>query len=158
MSTLYLCEKPSQARDIAKVLGATNRQNGYLEGEGILISWCLGHLLELAPPESYCKDLKPWRMAILPVIPPEWKVQPNPKTEQQLKVLKGLLKQAQHVVIATDADREGDVIGREVLTYFNYTGTVERLWLSALDEASICKALTQVWPFHPENQKFQHYF
>ncbi len=146
MTTLYLCEKPSQGRDIAKVLGVTQRHDGYLAGDGVLVSWCVGHLLELAPPESYCKNLKPWRMAILPVIPPTWTVQPNPKTKTQLHVLQTLLKQVDHVVIATDADREGDVIGREVLAYCHFEGTVERLWLAALDEASIRKALADLRP------------
>ncbi len=146
MTTLYLCEKPSQGRDIAKVLGVTQRHDGYLAGNDLLVSWCVGHLLELAPPESYCKNLKPWRMAILPVIPPTWTVQPNPKTQKQLQVLQTLLKKVDHVVIATDADREGDVIGREVLAYCQFEGTVERLWLAALDDASIRKALANLRP------------
>ena len=143
---LYICEKPSQARDIARVLGVTSRQEGCIVGNDITVTWCLGHLLALAPPEHYCKNLKPWRMAVLPVIPRKWQLVPVKKTKAQLNIIKKLLKQTNHVVIATDADREGDVIGREILDYYNYQGNVQRLWLSALDDVSIKKALADIRP------------
>ncbi len=143
---LYLCEKPSQAKDIARVLGVHEKQDGYLQGNGIVVSWCLGHLLELAPPEQYCDNLSPWRLSVLPVVPEQWVLQPKPKTIKQFKVLQALLKKANQVVIATDADREGDVIGREVLAYCQYEGSIQRLWLSALDEASIRKGLASLQP------------
>jgi len=143
---LYICEKPSQARDIAAVLGSNKKEDGYLQGTDFKVTWCLGHLLEQAPPDEYCKNLKPWRMSVLPVIPDDWKLQPKDKTKKQLNVIKKLLKQTKHVVIATDADREGDVIGREVLDYYNFKGEVERLWLAALDESSIKKALQDIRP------------
>ena len=142
--TLYICEKPSQGRDIAGVLGATEKQEGYMTGNGVTVTWCLGHLLALAPPETYCENLKPWRMAVLPVVPTDWEMQPNPKTKKQLTVVKKLIKQATHVVVATDADREGEAIAREVLDFCGYKGTIERLWLSALDNASIKKALANL--------------
>lgn len=69
MSICVLCEKPSQAKDIAHVLGATDRQEGFIEGNGYCVTWCIGHLLRLAPPEEYCSYLQPWRMEVLPVIP-----------------------------------------------------------------------------------------
>ena len=141
---LFICEKPSQAKDIAQVLGATTCTDHCFEGAGLQVTWCIGHLLELAPPEHYCPDLKPWRMAVLPVAPHTWTMLPQEKTKKQLAAIGKLLKKATSVVIATDADREGDVIGREVLDYFNYQGHVERLWLSALDEASIKKALANI--------------
>ena len=143
---LFICEKPSQARDIAKVLGATKSAESYIEGNGVRVTWCLGHLLGLAYPDEYCKDLKPWRMEVLPVLPEKWILNPNPKTTKQLNAIKDLLQGASEVVVATDADREGDVIGREVLEYFNYKGPVSRLWLSALDDASIKKALSNIRP------------
>ena len=143
---LYICEKPSQAKDIAHVLGAKTRTESCYEGQGIAVTWCIGHLLELAPPDFYCERIKPWRMEILPIIPKKWTLMPQEKTKKQLKAIEKLLKKAIHVVIATDADREGDVIGREVLDYFNFTGSVERLWLSALDDASIKKALASIRP------------
>ena len=146
MSILYICEKPSQARDIARALGVASRQDGYIEGKGIIVTWCLGHLLELAPPDDYCKNLKPWRMEVLPVIPKEWHMIPQKRTKAQFNIIKKLLKSAAEVVIATDADREGDVIGREVIEFCGYSGKVKRLWLSALDDASIKKALSNIQP------------
>lgn len=146
MTTLYLCEKPSQARDIARVLGVGSKEKGYIEGGDTVVTWCLGHLLTLAPPEQYCDQLKPWRIDVLPVMPNEWHCLPNAKTKSQLTIVKGLLKKADCVVIATDADREGDVIGREILDYYQYQGKVKRLWLSALDETSIKKALASIHP------------
>lgn len=143
---LYICEKPSQAKDIAAVLGAKIKTQSCFEGQGIAVTWCIGHLLELMPPDHYCEHIKPWRMDILPIVPTSWVLKPQEKTKKQLKAIEQLLKKATSVVIATDADREGDVIGREVLDYCNYKGPVERLWLSALDESSIKKALNSIRP------------
>lgn len=146
MTTLFICEKPSQARDIARNLGATRRGNGFIQGDGVTVTWCLGHLLELKPPGDYCKDLKPWRMSVLPIIPEKWKMDIKDRTKDQFKAIKECLKTATKVVVATDADREGDVIGREVLDHCKYKGEVERLWLSALDDASIKKGLSNIKP------------
>lgn len=146
MSTLYICEKPSQARDIAKFLNVLERKEGYIQGSGVIVTWCLGHLLELAPPDYYRTDLKPWRRAVLPVIPEQWIVLPCAKTKSQLNIIGKLLKKAQSVVVATDADREGSLIAHEILTYFHYKGKIERLWLSSLDDVSIKKALNDLKP------------
>lgn len=143
---LYLCEKPSQARDIAKVLGARAKGEGCLRGDGIAVSWCIGHLLETAPPDAYDVRYKHWRLEHLPIVPEQWRMQVKPKTASQFKAVKGLLAQASEVVIATDADREGEMIARELLDYCRYRGAVQRLWLSALDEASIRKALGALRP------------
>lgn len=143
---LFICEKPSQAKDIAANLGITNRNEHAIEGNGMVVTWCIGHLLELSPPDYYCENIKPWRMEILPISPQKWVMQSCAKTQKQLNAIGKLLKKATSVVIATDADREGDVIGREVLEYFGYQGHVERLWLSALDDASIQKALANIKP------------
>ena len=144
---LFICEKPSQARDIAGVIDDSfKKQESHLEGSSVVVTWCYGHLLELAPPDDYCENLKPWRVDVLPVIPSQWVTKAQKKTKKQLNAIGKLLKKATEVVIATDADREGDVIGREVLDYFNYQGPVSRLWLSALDEASIKKALADIRP------------
>lgn len=152
---LFICEKPSQAKDIASVLGASKRSEFCFEGEKLAVTWCVGHLLELAPPEHYCDSIKPWRMDILPIIPEQWTVLPQEKTKKQLNAIGKLLKKTTSVVVATDADREGDVIGREVLDYFNYQGPVERLWLSALDEASIKKALQTIRPGRATESLYQ---
>ena len=143
---LYLCEKPAQARDIAKQLKATKKYNGYLEGNGYRVTWCIGHLLKLAPPEYYRPDIKPWRIEKLPVIPDEWKYLVSEKTKKQFNVIKNLLKQTNHVVIASDPDREGECIVREILDYCHYQGKIERLWLNALDDVSIQKALKNIRP------------
>ena len=143
-NTLYLCEKPSQGRDIAAFLGAHQRRNGYLQGQGILVSWCIGHLLELSPPDAYDKRYKRWALNDLPIIPQQWQLETKKSTTKQLTVLKSLLKQCRAVVIATDADREGETIAREVLEYLHYNGAIQRLWLSALDRVSIQRAFNSL--------------
>ena len=141
---LFLCEKPSQGRDIAKVLGATRRGDGCLIGTETTVTWCIGHLVEAAPPETYGKQFKSWSLDHLPIIPAQWRVEVKPKTVAQFKIIKHLLSEATTVIIATDADREGEMIARELLELCNYRGSVERLWLSALNEASIRKALSSL--------------
>jgi len=141
---LFLCEKPSQGRDIAKVLGATRRGDGCLIGTETTVTWCIGHLLETAPPEAYGEQFKSWSLDHLPIIPAQWRVEVKPKTAAQFKVIKRLLSDAATVVIATDADREGEMIARELLERCKYRGPVQRLWLSALNEASIRKALSSL--------------
>ncbi|MGU2315862.1 DNA topoisomerase III [Pseudomonas aeruginosa] len=143
---LYLCEKPSQGKDIAKVLGATQRGNGCLSGAGITITWCIGHLVEAAAPEAYGEQYKHWSIEQLPIIPERWRVEIKPKTAAQFKVVKQLLGQASELVIATDADREGELIAREIIDLCGYRGPIERLWLSALNDASIRKALGMLKP------------
>ncbi|WP_305840169.1 DNA topoisomerase III [Photobacterium leiognathi] len=138
---VYLCEKPSQAKDIAAVLGCRKSEQGVFAGSGIIVTHCIGHILQQADPEDYNPDYKHWVMADLPIIPTQWKMLISPKTKAQFTVVKKCLANASEVIIATDADREGEVIAREVLEYVNYNGPVRRLWLSALDEASIKKAL-----------------
>jgi DNA topoisomerase III len=143
---LFLCEKPSQARDIARVLGATRRADGYLAGPDLAVTWCIGHLLEAAPPEAYGEQYKRWTLEHLPIIPPQWRSEVKRNTAGQYTVVQNLLRQATEVIIATDADREGELIAREILDRCNYRGPVRRLWLSALNEASIRKALASLKP------------
>ncbi|NER64749.1 DNA topoisomerase III [Pseudomonas sp. MAFF212427] len=143
---LYLCEKPSQAKDIAKVLGATRRGDGCWVGTGVTVTWCIGHLLETAPPDAYDARYKRWALADLPIIPTQWKMQVKPRTASQFKAVKRLLGEAAELVIATDADREGEMIARELVEHCRYRGPIQRLWLSALDDASIRKALAVLRP------------
>ena len=138
---LFLCEKPSQAKDIAQVLGATRRGDGCWLGSGVTVTWCIGHLLETAPPDSYDARYKRWVLADLPIVPERWKMQVKSKTASQYKAVKRLLGEASELVIATDADREGEMIARELVEHCRYRGPIQRLWLSALDDASIRKAL-----------------
>lgn len=143
---LFLCEKPSQAKDIAKVLGASRRGDGCWVGTGVTVTWCIGHLLETAPPDAYDARYKRWVLADLPIIPGQWKMQVKPKTASQYKAVKRLLGEAAELVIATDADREGEMIARELVEHCRYRGPIRRLWLSALDDASIRKALASLKP------------
>ena len=143
---LYLCEKPSQAKDIAAVLGATRRGDGCWLGNRVTVTWCIGHLLETAPPDAYDAKYKRWVLADLPIVPEKWKMLVKPKTASQYKAVKRLLGEAQELVIATDADREGEMIARELVEHCRYRGPIQRLWLSALDEASIRKALAALKP------------
>ncbi|MEJ1224410.1 DNA topoisomerase III [Pseudomonas sp. CCNWLW56] len=143
---LYLCEKPSQAKDIAAVLGARRRGDGCWLGTGITVTWCIGHLLETAPPDAYDARYKRWVLADLPIVPGQWKMTVKPKTASQFKAVKRLLAEASELVIATDADREGEMIARELVEHCRYRGPIKRLWLSALDEASIRKALAALKP------------
>jgi DNA topoisomerase-3 len=143
---LYLCEKPSQAKDIAAVLGAKRRGDGCWLGTGVTVTWCIGHLLETAPPDAYDARYKRWVLADLPIIPEKWKMTVKPRTASQYKAVKRLLGEASELVIATDADREGEMIARELVEHCRYRGPIRRLWLSALDDASIRKALAALKP------------
>ncbi|MEO5334450.1 MAG: DNA topoisomerase III [Magnetococcus sp. YQC-5] len=143
---MYLCEKPSQAKDIARVLGAGSKRDGYLEGDGVRVTWCLGHLLEMVKPDGYGPHWKVWRLESLPILPEQWRLDVREAVGKQFNVIKGLLQTTQEVVIATDADREGETIGREVLVACGYRGGISRLWLSALDDVSIRKALNAILP------------
>jgi DNA topoisomerase-3 len=143
---LFLCEKPSQAKDIAKVLGASRRGDGCWLGTDVTVTWCIGHLLETAPPDAYDARYKRWVLTDLPIVPEKWKMTVKPKTASQYKAVKRLLGEASELVIATDADREGEMIARELVEHCRYRGPIQRLWLSALDDASIRKALAVLKP------------
>ncbi|MGS8282199.1 DNA topoisomerase III [Pseudomonas aeruginosa] len=143
---LFLCEKPSQGKDIGRILGATQRGEGCLNGSGVTVTWCIGHLVEAAAPEVYDAVLKRWSLEQLPIIPQQWRVEVKPKTSTQFKVVKALLAKATQLVIATDADREGELIAREIIDLCGYRGPIERLWLSALNDASIRTALAKLRP------------
>ncbi|WP_409314790.1 DNA topoisomerase III [Pseudomonas putida] len=142
---LFICEKPSQARDIARVLQVSNRGDGCLRGQNLTVTWCVGHLLETAPPEAY-GDYKRWSLDDLPIIPSRWQLVAKPKFAGQLKVISQLLRTCSEVVIATDADREGEMIAREILERCKYQGPILRLWLSALDDVSIRRAMASLVP------------
>lgn len=140
---LFLCEKPSQGNDIAKVLGATKRGEGCLstpDGQ-LTVTWGIGHLVEQFNPEEYDPAFKKWAFETLPIIPGKWGLSPKKETKKQFNVVMKLIKQAKLVVIATDIDREGETIARELLDLAGFRGQIKRLWLSALDDASIRKAL-----------------
>lgn len=144
---LYLCEKPSQASDLARVLGASERKDGYFKGGNIIVTFAVGHVLHQAEPEAYGEAYCGlWRLEPLPVLPSPWQMVPDPKTEGQLKVVVMLLRQADEVVIATDADREGEVIARSILSHAAYRGPMRRLWVSDSTPAGLRKAIAQMRP------------
>nr|WP_282564076.1 DNA topoisomerase III [Providencia rettgeri] len=144
---LFLCEKPSQAKDIAHIVGATQRLEHYFQGNGVQVAWARGHLLEQAEPDAYGPQFAtPWRQSVLPIIPDDWRMVVKKETASLFRTIKTLLANADEVIIATDADREGEVIARELLEACHYRGVVQRLWLSALDEVSIRQALQNVLP------------
>lgn len=113
---LVLAEKPSVAQSIAKVLDATKREDGYLEGNGYVVSWCVGHLVELSQPEAYNEKYNKWAYADLPIFPEQWKYQVSASTKKQFGILKKLMarKDVESLVCATDAGREGELIFRLV--------------------------------------------
>ena len=136
---LVIAEKPSVAQSIAAVLGATQRKDGYLEGNDYLVSWCVGHLVELVQPESYEEAWKKWSYESLPIIPQEWQHEVKSDTKAQYQILKKLMHddRVDAVVCATDAGREGELIFR--LTY-NMAGCrkpMKRLWISSMEESAI---------------------
>ena len=143
---VFLCEKPSQGKDIARVLGAGQRGNGCYSGTGVVVTWCIGHLVEAVPPEGYGEQYKRWAIEQLPILPQRWRVEPKAATAAQFKVVQQLVAKAGELVIATDADREGEMIAREIIELCGYRGPIQRLWLSALNDASIRKALGALKP------------
>ncbi len=133
MKTLIITEKPSVARDFAKALGVKNRKDGYIESSDYLITWSVGHLVELFEPHDYSPKWKTWSLNLLPVIPENFAYKPIPGTKKQLKILEKLIKHHKgEIVIATDAGREGEVIARTILLYcgFSHMSRVKRFWTS----------------------------
>ena len=139
MHNLIITEKPSVARTISKVLGATARRDGYLEGGGYLISWCVGHLVELAPPGAYDPRLERWDRADLPILPEKWQYLVSSSTKKQFDVLRKLMHRADvdRIVCATDAGREGELIFRLVYHQCGCRKPVSRLWISSMEDAAI---------------------
>ena len=136
---LVIAEKPSVAQSIAKVIGADKREDGYLEGNGYLVSWCVGHLVELAPPESYDEKYEKWRYSDLPILPSEWKYQISDATRKQFCILKKLMERedVSGLVEATDAGREGELIFRLVYNQAKCKKPFERLWISSMEDQAI---------------------
>lgn len=146
---VVVAEKPSVAREIAAVVGATARQDGYLEGAGHQVTWALGHLVTLKEPQDYDPALKRWSLATLPFVPERFglKLIDEPRAGQQFAVVKRLLRAADEVIAATDAGREGELIFRYIQELAGATGKpARRLWLNSLTEAAIRDALRRLRP------------
>ena len=145
---LVIAEKPSVGAAYAKVLGATNRQDGYWEGNGYLVSWCIGHLVELAPPNVYDEKYVKWSVADLPILPERWQYLVSVSTKKQFGILKKLMNRpdVDSVTAATDAGREGELIFRLVYQQTGCKKPVFRLWLSSMEESAIREGFANLKP------------
>lgn len=139
MLKLVITEKPSVAQSIAKVLSATKHCNGYLEGNGYLVSWCVGHLVELAPPDHYDERYKKWKKEDLPILPANWRYTVSSGTKKQFNILKELMNRddVDSLICATDAGREGELIFRLVYHQCRCRKPFERLWISSMEDSAI---------------------
>ena len=144
-TTFYLCEKPSQMPSLANILGATRQSDGLYTGVGVVIGSASGHLVNLAIPEAYIGSGS-WRMEDLPIVPSTWIWQVSNRHNERLAKIGAYLKMTDAVVIATDPDEEGEVIGRQILHALDYTGPVSRLWVSALNPVALSNALQNLRP------------
>ena len=145
---MIVAEKPSVAMSYAKVLGATSRQDGYLEGNGYLVSWCVGHLVELAPPNIYDAKYVKWSIADLPILPQKWQYLVSASTKKQFGILKKLMHRADvdTVVNSCDSGREGELIFRLVYEQAGCKKPFSRLWLSSMEENAIREGFAHLKP------------
>ena len=134
-----IAEKPSVARDIAQVLGATNRKDGYIEGNGYQVTWTFGHLCTLKEPQDYTDSWKSWSLGSLPMVPPRFgiKLIANDTYEKQFHIIEGLMQKADMIINCGDAGQEGELIQRWVMQKAGAQCPVKRLWISSLTEESI---------------------
>ena len=145
---LVVAEKPSPAQSFAKVLGANNRKEGCWEGNGYVVSWCVGHLVELTPPEGYNEKYRKWRKEDLPIIPSQWLYQVCPSTRKQFQILKRLMerKDVDSLICATDAGREGELIFRLLYRKCGCRKPFERLWVSSMEDSAIREGFQNLKP------------
>lgn len=141
-----IAEKPSVAREIAEVLGATQRKEGYIEGNGYQVTWTFGHLCTLKEPHDYTPNWKQWSLSSLPMVPPRFgiKLISNPTYEQQFKVIEHLMQQAEMIINCGDAGQEGELIQRWVMQKAGAKCPVYRLWISSLTEEAIREGFRQL--------------
>ena len=143
---VIIAEKPSVARDIAKVFGATTKKEGYIEGKGYTFTWAFGHLLQLAPPQEY--GYYGWSVQNLPMLPPKFKlsvrkvktkdgVVDDPAVKKQLNIINNLFDEATEIIVATDAGREGELIFRYIYYYLKCKKPFKRLWISSQTDEAI---------------------
>ena len=145
---MIVTEKPSVAMSYAKVLGVQGRQDGYLEGSGYIVSWCIGHLVELAPPSTYDEKYVKWNVADLPILPQRWQYLVSASTKKQFGILKKLMHRAdvESIICATDAGREGELIFRLVYEQAGCKKPVSRLWLSSMEDNAIREGFANLKP------------
>ena len=145
---LVLAEKPSVAMSLSKVIGANQRGDGYMEGNGYLVSWCVGHLVELSQPEAYDEKYAKWKYDDLPILPEHWQYQVSASTKKQFGILKKLMqrKDVESLICATDAGREGELIFRLVYHQCGCKKPVERLWISSMEDSAIREGFQKLRP------------
>ena len=145
---LVLAEKPSVAMSLSKVIGANQRGDGYMEGNGYIVSWCVGHLVELSQPEAYDEKYAKWRYDDLPILPEHWQYQVSTSTKKQFGILKKLMqrKDVESLICATDAGREGELIFRLVYHQCGCKKPVERLWISSMEDSAIREGFPRLRP------------
>ena len=148
IAKLVVAEKPSVAMSYAKVLGATSRKDGYQEGNGYLVSWCVGHLVELAPPNIYDEKFVKWSIADLPILPQKWQYLVSAGTKKQFGILKDLMHRpdVDSIVCGTDAGREGELIFRLVYQQARCKKSFSRLWLSSMEDSAIREGFANLKP------------
>ena len=150
-------EKNSVARSVAAVLGASEKKKGFLEGNGYWVSWCVGHLVELAAPSEYDEKYAKWRAEDLPIFPKDWRYAVIKSTKAQFSILRTLMNDSRvtSIVCATDAGREGELIFRLVYSLCGCTKPVERLWISSLEDAAIAEGFRNLRPASEYDSLYQ---
>ena len=145
---LIIAEKPSVARSIAGVIGADQKRDGYMEGNGYLVSWCIGHLVSLADAGAYDERFKKWRYDDLPILPQEWQYISPAEKKGQFAVLRSLMEHPDvtGLVCATDAGREGELIFRFVYQMAGCKKPFKRLWISSMEDAAIREGFAHLKP------------
>ena len=154
---LVVAEKPSVAQAIGKVIGAYQRKEGYLEGSGYLVSWCVGHLVGLAQPDRYDERYKKWSVRDLPIIPAPWAWVTFPDKERQFNTLKELMarKDVEELVCATDAGREGELIFRLVYQQCGCRKPFKRLWISSMEDVAILEGFANLKDGHQYDHLYE---
>ncbi|MGE5403612.1 MAG: DNA topoisomerase III [Candidatus Saccharibacteria bacterium] len=148
MKSLVLAEKPSVAREIARVLKCGDKSKGYLEGQQYVVTWALGHLVTLAEPEDYDQKLKEWRLEDLPMLPQKMKLKVIRQTAHQYQVVRGLMRRddIKDLIIATDAGREGELVARWIMEMANWKKPFRRLWISSQTDDAIRQGFARLQP------------
>ena len=139
MKTLVLAEKPSVAREIARVLKCQGKNKGYIEGPDYIVTWALGHLVTLCEPHDYDEKYKQWRLEDLPMLPEKMKLKTIRQTNHQYRIVKDLMrrKDVNQLIIATDAGREGELVARWIIEKANCRKPIKRLWISSQTDGAI---------------------
>ncbi len=146
MKSVVIAEKPSVGRDIARVLGCSKGGNGFLEGKDYVVTWALGHLVELSDPESYGEQWKTWKMETLPMMPEKLEIQVIKKTGKQFQTVKAQMyrKDVGEIIIATDAGREGELVARWIIQKAGVRKPMKRLWISSVTDKAIRQGFAQL--------------